>query len=33
MFKREEAKRQVEQEVLARIDGIFELLHHRGVAE
>ncbi len=33
LFKREEAKRQAEQEVLARIDGIFALLHRGGVAE
>jgi cell division protein ZapA len=33
LFKREEAKRQAEQTVLARIDGIFELLHREGVAE
>ena len=33
LFKREEAKRQAEQEVLARIDGIFALLHRGGVAK
>jgi cell division protein ZapA (FtsZ GTPase activity inhibitor) len=33
LFKREEAKRRAEQTVLARIDGIFELLHRGGVAE
>jgi cell division protein ZapA len=33
LFKREEEKRQTEQTVLARIDGIFELLHRGGVAE
>lgn len=33
LFKREEEKRQAEQTVLARIDGIFELLHRGGVAE
>ena len=32
LFKREEGIRRVEQEVLARIDGIFQLLH-RGSAE
>jgi cell division protein ZapA len=33
LFKREDAKRQAEQKVLARIDGIFELLHRGGIAE
>ncbi len=33
LFKREDAKRQAEQKVLARIDGIFELLHRGGSAE
>jgi len=32
LFKRDEAKHRAEQEVLARIDGIFELLHRGGVA-
>jgi cell division protein ZapA len=32
LFKRDEATRRVEQEVLARIDGIFQLLHREGVA-
>jgi cell division protein ZapA len=33
LFKRDESIRRVEQEVLARIDGIFELLHRGGGAE
>jgi cell division protein ZapA (FtsZ GTPase activity inhibitor) len=33
LFKRDEAKHRVEQELLARIDGIFQLLHRGGVAE
>jgi cell division protein ZapA len=32
LFKRDEAKHRAEQEVLARIDGIFALLHRGGVA-
>lgn len=33
LFKRDEAKHRVEQELLARIEGIFQLLHRGGVAE
>ena len=32
LFKRDEAKDQAEKELLARIDGIFQLLHRGGVA-
>jgi cell division protein ZapA len=32
LFKRDEATRQLEQEALARIEGIFQLLHRGGVA-
>jgi cell division protein ZapA len=32
LFKRDEAKHRIEQELLARIDGIFQLLHRGGVA-
>lgn len=31
LFKRDEAKHRLEQEVLARIDGIFQLLHRGGL--
>jgi len=31
LFKKDEAKRRVEKELLARIDGIFQLLHRDGV--
>ena len=33
LFKRGEAKERTEQELLARIDGILQLLHHGGGAE
>lgn len=33
LFKREEATDRVQQEILSRIDGIFQLLHRGGVAE
>jgi len=33
LFKRDEAKERTEQELLARIDGILQLLHHGGGAE
>lgn len=33
LFKRDEAIRRAEQEVLDRIDGIFHLLHRGGVAQ
>jgi cell division protein ZapA len=32
LLKRDEAKDQAEKELLARIDGIFQLLHRGGVA-
>ena len=31
LFKKDEAKHRAEKELLARIDGIFHLLHHGGV--
>jgi len=33
LFKRDEAARRAEQELLARIDGIFQLLHRKDLAE
>jgi len=33
LFKRDEAKARIEKELLARIDGIFQLLHGVGVTE
>ncbi len=33
LFKKDEAKRRVEKELLARIDGLFQLLHRGGVTE
>lgn len=33
LFKKDEAKHRIEKELLARIDGLFQLLHRGGVTE